>query len=277
MRLTHFGGTALPTAGESDNAFDLVGRNALVVLRDGAFDQDGQPQVAQPFEITKSFKVKGATIDATVRTLAQLAYAGRRILKAVDRDGTTYYQTFAKVTKVTRPLTVEMQRYQEVAMTFLVDYPFWMATADEPHYFDNGDLLDGTWNLDGNYTSQSITSVPKAFTITQAGSAAARRGVIVFHPAAASSIVNPIIKNLTTNEQIMYVGTVAAGEYLTLDLLSKSTKIGWVTNAYSSMAKLPANQMDWLTLAVGANSIQVDASAIAGTIAFEWRWSKHFV
>lgn len=273
MRLTHFGGTSLPTASE-DVDTPIEARSALVELPDGAFDQDGQALVLRSVTVRRSFKIT-SSLFATVNSLMQTFAKGRLILKALPRDESTYLQTFAKVLKVSRPRRVGDKNYQVVDVAFAQDYPFWMATADEPKYLDNGEELDDGWNLDGNYTSVTIDSLQETTTITNNGIVPIRRGKIIVKPASSASITNLTITNLTNWKILRYEATLAYPDMLVIDLLAKSAKVNTV-NAYSDI-EIPSDQMDWMQLEVGANSIQIDVEARTGNTTFEWHWSKHYL
>lgn len=273
MRLVYFGGTPLPTASEDVN-LPISARSNLIPLDNGGYDEDGQPTVLQPNTITRTFKITPVS-DATMDNLMKVFVSGRKILKQVLRDNTTYRQTFAKVVTIDRQRNANDVSVQRLGVTFRQDYPFWMATTDEPRYLDNGEVLDAGWNLDGNYTSITINATQETATITNSGIVPIRRGKIVVRPGSGASITNLTITNQTNWNILRYVGTLAYPDVLVLDLLAKSAKIN-ATNAYGDIL-IPSGQMDWQVLEVGANAIVLDVAAQVGNTAFEWHWAKHYV
>lgn len=274
MRLTHFGGTSLPTASE-DVDTPVEARSALVELRDGAFDQDGQALVLRSVTIRRSFKIT-SSLYATVNSLMQTFAKGRLVLKALPRDESTYLQTFAKVFKVSRPRRVGDINYQAVDVTFVQDYPFWMATADEPKYLDNGEVLDAGWNLDGNQTTFVLNAATVTGTITNGGIVPIRKGRLHIVPRSGASFTGFTITNTTNGMSFTYAGTVANPDILEIDFLSLSAKKSYTTNVYANVT-ISSGQMDWMQLEVGANAISIAVTGRSGTTDLYWQWSKHYL
>ena len=275
MRLTHFGGVALPTPQENID-WQAEGRTSLFVLRDGSFDEDGVDSVLQPYTLSRSFRVI-SSIDTTIDNLAELVGVGRRVLKSLQRDGTTYRQTLAKITRFARPLEVAMKNHQDAQITWQIDYPYWMLTADEPYYLNHGDVLDTTpdWVLDGQYTTQALTTASHTVTITNDGKAVIRNGLIEVRPRAGASITNIKILNKTNWMSVEYNGVLGALSWLAIDLLPKSCKVDAI-DKYSKL-KIGAEQMDWMQLEVGANTLIVSCFAITGTVDFYYHWSATYI
>lgn len=273
MRLTHFGGVALPTASE---ALDIPteARSSLVELSDGAFDQDGQGIVLRPVTITRTFKIT-STLDTTRDALMAKLAKGRLVLKALLRDNATARQTFAKILRVSSPRAVGDIHYQAMQVTFAQDFPYWFKTTHEPPYADNGLVADSGLVADGNYTTVTINALEKTATITGAGTVPIRRGQLVLTPAAGASITNLVITNQTNNMKLRYDATLTAPDVLVIDLLAKSAKLS-NANAYASIG-IPSGQMDWMQLEVGANAIVVDVDAVTGSVVLDWHWSDTFV
>jgi hypothetical protein len=162
-------------------------------------------------------------------------------------------------------------------VSWIVDYPFWLATADEPTYFDNGAVLDGGLYFDaGNKTAITVDSISETATITNSGGVAIPRGRITITPGAGASLTNIWITNVTTNQQIGYQGTLIAGDKLEIDLLTRTARLNYLTDAYASMV-IPSNQVEWLRLNVGANAITVVCDAVTNSTTLNWYWSKHYL
>lgn len=274
MRLTHFGGTALPTASEEVNT-PVAARSTLLELPNGAFDLDGNETILRPPTITRRFKIT-SSIDATIDTLLAKFHGGRKILKALLRDGVTYRQTFAKVVAVDRPRQRGDVNYQQLDVTWQQDYPYWLASVDEPKYLDNGEVLDAGWNLDGQHSDVTIDAVSESLTINNTGSLPIRRGQIVVKPAAASAtLTDLLIVNAANQMQLRWTDTVTYPEVLVLDILSKSAKKDAV-NVYQ-FVQIPEDQMDWMQLETGSNALAITCASRAGNVTFEYHWSKHYL
>lgn len=274
MRLVSFGGTSLPTNSASDD-LNVAARSALVDLPGGGFDMDGTPGTLVANRVSRKFKVT-SSVDATIDTLFGTLGKGRRLLKALLRDGSTYRQTWAKLVGIQRQRTVRGLNIQEIGIEWERDYPYWLATADEPKYLDNGEELDDSWNLDaGNKTSISVTGITTSQTINNTGKAKIPKTRILITPAAGASITDVKIYNRTTEQWVMYKGTISAGSEVEIDCLSKTVELDH-EDAYSSLV-VGSGQVDWLDLEIGNNSLVVMASAVTGTIAVDVYWSKHYL
>lgn len=274
MRLTSFGGTVLPGHAARDN-LGVAARSTLVDLPGGAFDMDGTPGVLQANNLSLTFTVvpdADDTIDEILETLGR----GRRILRGVLRDNSTYRQTWAKLIGIRRAGTPRDVEVEDIGIDWKRDYPYWLATADEPKYLDNGEDLDDSWSLDaGNKTAINVTGVSHSATIDNTGKAKIPRVRITITAGAGESITDPKIYNRTTEQWIVYGGTISAGSELEIDCLSKTAKLDHA-DAYSKIS-IGSEQVDWLDLAIGNNSIVVTASAVTGTVTVNIYWSKHYL
>lgn len=274
MRLTSFGGTSLPSNAAEDG-LNAAARSALVDLPGGAFDMDGTPGIPLTNRISRTLMVT-SSVDDTISTLLATLSRGRRLLVAVGRDGSTYRQTWAKLIGIQRRRTVQGLDIQKIGIDWERDYPYWLATADEPKYLDNSEELDDSWNLDaGNKTAVSVTGLSHSTTLNNTGKAAIPRVRITITVGAGESITDPKIYNRTTEQWIMYKGTIPASSELEIDCLSKTVSLDYA-DAYSSIL-IGSEQVDWLDLAIGNNSIIVTASAVTGTVTVNVYWSKHYL
>lgn len=272
MRLTDFAGVTLPGNNESnDTPIEL--RNNLVELRDGAYDQDGNDTAARPVQLSRAITVLLRCRDEDLDNLIHALTQGRRILRGVLDDGVTYRQTFAKVISISRPYALASEGVQALAVTFQQDYPYWMASDDEPKYLDNGLLLTG-WKLSGHHDDATITTTTTALTISNTGQERVPRGQILLTPAAAGSVSNIKIENAANQMWFRYTGTVAYPHFLEIDLLTKTVK--WDAIGRYNCISTPTDQMDWMLLERGTNAITITCTAVAGSTAFEWHWSRHY-
>ena len=272
MRLTHFAGYALPVNNASDD-MDIDARSSLITLPGGAFDMDGSRLVATSNQVRRSFVIVediDDTVDAVVAALAK----GRRILKGLLRDEGTYRQTWGKTTSVSRRRTAVMAAYQELTVTWDRDYPYWMTTANEPKYLDNGEVFDDAWVLDaGNKTSITVAASPTAQTINNTGGCTIPKLRIVI--VAGTSITDLRIYNKTTSQWIQYNGALVTGDVVEIQTLSKTVEKN-NSDAYSSLA-IGSDQVDWLELVTGNNELELTCAAITDTTTVHVYWSEHYL
>ena len=275
MRLYSFGGVVFPVD-EGEHSMPIVARSSLITLVNGSYDQDGGTGYRKPVQLSARGWLSGASIDTNMDTLLSMVSHGRRILRAVMRDGTTYRQTFAKLLSVAREAkSSEWDYYQPVALTFEQDYPYWLASADEPVYLNDGYLLDGTWYYTaGHVESKAVNASPFTFTISNTGGVRVPRGYIMIVPRAAATMSAITIANAANGMSFTYGGSLTAADVLEVDLLTKSIEFN-AAGDYDQLT-LPANQSDWMILETGDNIITV-TSTRSGTVDLYWQWSRHYL
>jgi hypothetical protein len=276
MQLVQFGTVTLPEEDGKDSYVFPV-RSGLYKLRGGAYDQDGGGVFPESRNITRSFVVMESatqTIQEKLDELMSEFSEGRKVLKALTRDG-DYRQTFAKVSDVDLGYEPGDLGKQPVKVVFEQDYPYWLASEDEPVYLSQGYLLDGTWNFSpGHYEAQVITSSPHTFTITVPEGVRIPRGYIVIDPRAAASVTGITIANAANAMSMHYAGAVTAADQLVIRFLTKTVELNDVGD-YDNFS-IPDGQADWMILEVGANPITVTIDTVVGTTDLYWQWSKHY-
>lgn len=277
MRLVRFGALDLAEDDGSD-MFVLAGRSRLLDLPNGAFDADGAAYVGEPRTFTREFSLTdapGAAIQAQLDAFLAEVAKGRRLLVAETRGGERR-QTWAKAREVMLSYAPGDLGRQRLAVTFEVDYPFWLLSADEPWLLDHGGLLDDGLTLDdGQAVVETVSSSPHGFSIVNDGGMAVERGTISLVPGAGASLTDPALYNQSTGHRLAYSGTLAAGDELLLDFLTRSARL----NGSGVFASLLAAGPDsaWMQLKPGANSLRLTADAVTGTTTLRWRWSRHYL
>ncbi len=274
MRLYSFGGLTFPTA-DGEHSMPVSARSSLTVLQTGAFDQDGGTGYRQKVQLSARVTVV-SDIDNAVDTLLAMTAEGRKLMRALMRDGSTYRQTWAKLLSVTRDTRAgDWDCWQPLSLTFEQDYPYWLASADEPVYLDDGYVLDGSWEVTaGNVEEEAVNSADYDFTISNTGKCRVPRGYMLFEPRASATMSAITITNETNNMAITYAGSLTDADVLEIELLPKIIEKN-ASGDYANLS-LPANQRDWMILEVGDNDINI-ASTISGTVDFYWQWSRHYL
>lgn len=277
MQLISYFGLPLNCVDEDVSIPFSVRRNYFA-LANGSVDEDGQLAVLQPYSITRACKLycgpNSISINEQLDALMRVAAKGRGVLVAKWRDGSKR-QTFAKVTDISRPRRTDDANYQEVSVTWFIDYPYWMATEDEPPYFDHEQLFDTDQYFDGNYTWVQINSLLEAFTVTNEGTVPINRGQLVVLPESGASIENLVLTNTTNLMEWRYNGIINEPHWLYVDFLSRTCKLSAV-NSYDEV-ETPAGQMEWMTLELGDNAIEVSVEDRTGVTVFEWHWARQYV
>lgn len=74
---------------------------------------------------------------------------------------------------------------------------------------------------------------------------------------------NPTLTNITTGQTISWIGSVASGEMLTVDLNNQTAELGGA-NVFSQLSG------DWLALAPGANRLEYSATGATEGCTLEW-------
>lgn len=282
MRLISFGGVTLP-ATQGQNDLNAVGRSGLVSLPGGAFDMDGAELVPQANTLSKTFLYQeGDGIDASVDALLSMCSRGRRILRMRLRDESTERQTWAKMVQFNYRRGMDQLNNQPVSITWERNYPYWLASADEPTYLDDGEALDDGWTLDdANSTAEPVGPWLglAAYTLTINNTGGARIPKLLIRViVVVDSISNLRFTNPQTGQWILYSGTLAAGQVLEIDTLTKTATIDGV-DVYDDMVIGP-DQVDWLELAIGNNALELTFDPLMGIMtSFVPRvyWSRHYL
>jgi hypothetical protein len=276
MRLVQFGAVLLPEEDGKDS-YNSPMRSSLHQLQGGSFDLDGGGSHPKSRTITRSFVIMDNdyyTIQEKVDELESEFSEGRKVLKALTRDG-DYRQTFAKAIDVTYEYAPGDLGVQTMKVVFEVDYPYWIASEDEPVYLNQGYTLDGTWNFSpGNYEAEVITTSPHTFTITVPEGVRIPRGYIVIDPRAGGSVEGITVANAANGMSFTYAGEVTDADQLVIRFLTKTVELNDVGD-YDNF-NTPAAQADWMILEVGANIITVTIDTVVGTTDLYWQWSKHY-
>lgn len=263
---------------DEDVSFPFNVRQNYITLANGSLDEDGQAAVLQPYEITRACKLycgpNSISVNEQLDDLMRIAAKGRLVLVAKWRDNSKR-QTFAKVRNISRPRRTDDANYQEVIVTWYIDYPYWMATEDEPPYLDHEGYFDSGLNFDGNYTTVTINAVTETFTIANEGMLPVNRGQLVIIPASGGSLENLVLRNTSNLMEWQYNGIVGDPHWLYVDFLSRTCKLSAV-NSYA-VVEVPASQMEWMTLERGDNEIELEVDSITGVVNFEWHWARQYV
>lgn len=273
MRLVQFGSTTLPEP-DTRGTISTNISNTLIPLRFGAVDPQGDNAILTPNIFSVRYRVLD-TIQTTIDAMLQEIQKGRLVLVARERDSIGR-QTFAKATTHARPIDVTAyDNEQPIDITFSQDYPYWMHSADEPEYPDTGLLFDGSWDLDGNFESETVNTISHSFTITNDGNTRIPRGTIIITPQAGQTIEKPRITNTQNGMYVEYLLTLDDTEQLVIDFLSQTIEVNGV-GEYTNL-KRATSLMDWMWLEVGDNPIEITSTAVSGNIDFNWLWSRHYL
>jgi hypothetical protein len=275
MHLTDFGTVALP---QEDQRVDLpmTARNSLLRLPGGGFDLDGATAYLQSPTITIHCEVVEEDVDALASLIYREAAKGRRLLRGIMRNGTDRRQTWAKLLSIKRPRRPGTLGHQPLDITLIQDYPYWLASEDEPFHLNDGRFFDdGEFFDSGNREEWDITTTSHNFTINNNGDVIVPRGLIVVEPQSGADITNLRITNDNDLTFLNYTGTLSDGDWLSIDILEKAIlKNG--DGAYGELIQSNTN-IDWMLLYLDDNSITVTCdSTITGTTKIYWAWARHY-
>lgn len=276
MRITHLGAIDVRKM-ESENSLPITTRDALVALPNGGFDQDRGMPVFLPNTFNMRLILKESDgITYVHRELQKRISYGRTLLRVIDRDG-LQLQTWVKVKDVMRDANVKTYKSsQPLVVTMRQDYPFWLASDDEPLYADSGWTADSGLFADaGNMLEYTVDTTSETGAIDNGGTTVIRRGEIVITVAAASEVTNLRITNSTNASYLEYTGTLTANDVLVIDLLNRSAFLNGV-DVYSSITT-PDTSEYWLELELDDNTIATTNSSITGTLTVSWQYSRHFL
>jgi hypothetical protein len=225
----------------------------------GAFDADGDEQRREPITIRRGFEIVEASYAAVGVTLAALkakANRGKRWLEVDERDGTTL-GTWAKLKRVSATEQPGLLQSLPVDLTFEISWP-WFEDTSDIWYLDTGEVLDDGLFLDRNFTQQVGAG---SFTIDNTGDDRIIRGsLVVLGPST-----NPRIENSTTDEFVLYTGSVGSGESLVYDLGAVRVGLSGL-NVWDGVS-MGDFQTRFFSLVVGENDIVFSGG---GTLEVHW-------
>lgn len=287
MRLTQFGTISLPE-NNGTQSIPFEGRMNVVDLQYGGVDLDGNTTIINP-TIIQHNAVIISSIQSNLQALTKELGKGRLLLRANEIDNTTY-QTFGKVIQFN--LIPDARKYgceQAIQVGLNQIYPYWLLSSEEPDYFDDGYLFDGSINYDsGNKTTISVTGSGTGIqsgstTITNSGGAAIRKGYFVFTFSGSPTNydidwieIRNVTNGLTFRYQNNHAGTGTTGEF-TANWLSK-TFLTDTSDLDHSNIVIPRKQIDWFALELGDNVIEVDYQANVQTdLSLDIYHSQHWL
>ena len=277
MRIVQFGTLSL-TPLDGRDQFEATGRRTFAELSGGAFDMDGQQYVPESTRLSRRF----IAIDSETQTIqeqldaisAELA-KGRALLIATTRDGDRR-QTWAKGSRLRASVVPGTWGQQPFEINWEIDYPFWVATADEPWYLDSGELLDAGLSLDsGNSTTLTIDDATESLTITNNGGARIDRGYLALEVQAASSASAITISNAANQMAFTITDSLTVGDLIIIEFLPMViTKND--DDAFGILS-IPNNQWLWMSLEQGDNDLTITTSNLVGTIELEWWYARQWL
>jgi phage-related protein len=114
----------------------------------------------------------------------------------------------------------------------------------------------------------AVPTSPASTTITNLGNFGARPRFIIAGP-----ITNPMIVNTTTGKQMLFNGTIAAGQVWTVDTRKMTVVDQAGVNKFSALDVTS----DWIDLQSGPNTIQISGTGLAGGTSVQVYWSDTWV
>lgn len=119
-----------------------------------------------------------------------------------------------------------------------------------------------------HYAPISVAASPASATITNLGNFPSRPRLVLAGP-----ITNPMIVNTTNGKQMLFNGSLIAGEVWTIDTAKMTVVDQTGANKFSALDVTS----DWIELASGDNTIQVTGTGLAGGTSMQVYWSDTWV
>lgn len=287
MRIVQFGEVVFPQFNASQQ-LPVSFRSAVVPLRGGGFDQDGANSYPESKNVNVRYQVSGvdtSDIDTLINALYTEASKGRRILVARLRDN-ELWQAEAKLLQATTspdarnymPASLgDNLGYESMQLSFELVYPYWLATEDAQKYLDEGWFMNSGITLDSGSETEVITSTDvNDFTIDNDGGVAHDNSTVTITALTGATITDVLIENLTTGEELLWEGTIAAGEQLVIQTLPQTIRLDGA-DAWADTT-LPATQIGFWKLALGENNFRITFTSVSGGDAqINYQWSKQYI
>lgn len=195
------------------------------------------------------------TMQYYIDQVTKLPYLGRRKLYYQPQGSYTERWCYARVKSVDLGLAADMALLvQKVKITFEVPDPFWRHTEESQAVAASG---------------ASTTMV-----VTNTGNAVALARITVA-PGVGDSCEDPTIRRIVDSavvDEMKWVGTVAAGETLTLDAAAKSVLL----DTTGSYATFDFTHPDWFRLLPGSNDLTIIFANAGDKATVTVYWSDTF-
>jgi len=289
MYITQFGGYTLPEQLELSENESVARRPSSQVLggAGGVVDLNGTgPDPLAVDQIAKSFWLD-ASSDTALRTSLDSLKAGLMLSDTDWRQGTR--PLFATMPDGSQRLTwakcidvqIQWQYFNvnrgwvPVQVTFERKWPKWLTATDLRFFGDHlgtfAEAEAANWDFDGGggggVTSESVSSSPHTFTITNGGNARILWGQIEFN----GQVTNPKLENLTNGHWFQYSGALASGGRLTVEPHKFRAQVDGVSAWPSLTVGSGRGQLVPMALEPGANSMRITGTGISGlTFTFYW-------
>lgn len=291
MRLINFGSVILPQLNGSQQ-FPVSFRSSVIPLRGGGFDQDGANSYPEKKLINATFWISVNStdshitdIDSFLDDLYSEAALGRRILLARMRDDSLRQVEAKFIQGTTQPnvklyipdSVTSLDGYEPCNVSFEIVYPYWKAAEDSQKFLDEGWYLDDGIFLDsGNKEEATISGTTTTFEVDNTGGVEHQDSELVITGGAGVTVTDVTVDNLTTGEQVVWTGTIGAGEVLTIKTLPQTIdKDG--TGEYDNTT-LPGDQLGFWKLAKGVNEFEITTtSVVGGTATLEYFWQRQYL
>lgn len=279
MRLYSFGGILLPEY-EGENSISSEGRSGLIILKNGAFDQDGNDFIALPTNPSHKTRIPkgydGVALDETIRLLRRAQGRGRQNLIAKRLDG-SFWQVPAKLRAVSAPASARDYGCEQViTLDFEMSYPFWINTDDAPLRTDEGHTTDEGLTTDAGHIEQwELSSTNENFVIDNTGDMPVPKGVVTITPRSGASVTGIRFTNGLNAKYFELDTTLDDTEIAVVDLGPQVVQIN-SSDAYDIFVT-PNTQVDWMSLGLGENAITVTADSITGIVDITWAWQRHYL
>lgn len=269
--LNKFGQTDLPKVNAEPDVGTGPAKSDLVNIPGGWFDPQGTAQAdAQTHIIPLACALIGAT-----KTALDDAYDTVRALKGVrDKlwrlraDGDIQW-IWARMIEIQAVRDYRVPHRLPMTISFQRLSPLWNGLrSDDGWLLDAGDRLDEGLYLDG--TPTVLNTSPKNITVTNSGNATVKNAVITVTAVGTDITALTIAKSGET--QLVYSGTIAAGESLVIDCGAWSVENDG-TDDYANFALGASHAIEeWLHLEPGNNTITVTKTGggTTSTIGFTY-------
>lgn len=287
MRIVQFGEVVFPQFNASQQ-LPVSFRSSVVPLRGGGFDQDGANSYPESKNVNVRYQVSGVDttdIDTLINSLYTEASKGRRLLVARLRDD-ELWQAEAKLlqastspdARVYMPTSLgDNLGYESMQLSFELAYPYWLATEDAQKFLDEGWFMNDGITLDSGSETEIVTSsLVNNFTIDNNGGVSHEYSTLIITALAGASITDVLVENLTTGEELLWEGTIATGEALTIETLPQTIRLDGI-DAWEDTT-LPNTQIGFWKLALGENNFRVTFTSVAGGDAqINYQWARHYI
>lgn len=269
-------------ASYSDNFAELATKTRRLPGMHGGFDDLGYERgLSEIGSIRADFWLKFANLtEATTKLdeFRRMTDYGVQLLYKTTQDGQQRW-TWARVDNISTPQAVRDLPHNQIkaSIIFQASDPFWYGVGSGSAIWGDGTSKwgDGVSRWSGA-AATAVSGALTTLTYTYTGNAFTQPSIAI-SPGVGQSCTDPVVRRIVNGaviDEIVYLGTLAAGDRLFVDSRRASVRVN-DANAYNSQFNTKTSY--FMRLVPGVNTIQIRFALSTDAANVCIRWLNRYV